>query len=317
MAAWLLAFAATASAGPVGDRVRSNGAIRCGAVARPGLLEIDREGRASGLLVELCRAIGVAANVPAVKAQISEYESDASFDAVRNGRDDVFFLSGAEIVDQKLANTVLPGPAAFHETLGLLIDGQSPILRLTDLASQPICFLQGDASHRAIEAFFAAHGLSLFRMGYQEVDEMHDAFDARRCVAMAGEITALAAARLAGDRALRDGRILDDPLATFPILLATSPSDGEWSALAAWTLATLLVADRPRRDWDPGGLDRLPIDLAPFGISSGWQRTVLAAIGTYDQIYRRTLGDGSPLGLPLGPNALSVEGGLMAPPQAR
>ena len=45
-----------------------------------------------------------------------------------------------------------------------------------------------------------------------------------------------------------------------------------------------------------------------------WQKRLIDLVGTYDDMFRRSLGAGSPLDLPLGPNAPSESGGLMNPP---
>ncbi len=309
-------FVGVAWAGPTLDRVKASGTIRCGAVVRPGLLDQKAEGTPSGLLVDLCRAIGVAAAGSAVTVRVTAYDSDNSYDEVRAGRDDVFFLSGGEIVEQNLAGFVVPGPPAFHQTIAVMVAGASAAQRPDDLANQSICFLQGDASHHRLEAYFAAKRLPFIRMGHQEEDEMHDAFDSGQCHAMVGEATKLAAVRLEGGTNRRSGRILAEPLASFPIFVATGPGDGAWSALAFWTVDMLIDADRPKRDWAAGGLDSLPIDAPALGLAKGWRETVLAATGDYAEIFRRNIGDASPLDLPLGPNALAGEGGLMAPPYA-
>jgi general L-amino acid transport system substrate-binding protein len=306
----------TVSAGPVLDRVRASGAIRCGAVARPGLLGRGDGGTANGLFVDLCRAVGVAAAGPSVTVRMTFYDSDKAFDEVRAGRDDLYFLSGAEIADQKLAGIVVPGPAAFYETVAVMTAGASKAERPADLQGQSICFLQGDVSHRSIEAYFAARRLSFVRMGYREEEELYDAFGAQQCQGLAGEATTLAEVRREGGEVRRGGRILSEPLATFPILATTSPGDGAWSALAFWTLALLIDAGRPKQDWAAGGLDSLPIDMAALGLAAGWREKALAAVGSYIEIYRRNVGEASPFHLPTGPNALAGEGGLMAPPYA-
>jgi general L-amino acid transport system substrate-binding protein len=315
-AAVIVGFAAIARAGPVLDRVKAAGVIRCGAVARPGLLAPTPDGADAGLLVDLCRAIGVAAAGASVKTSVSIYDSDAAFDAVRQGRDDVFFLSGAEIVDQNLAGFLVPGPPVFHETTALMVAGDSTAERPADLAGRSICFLQGDVSHRQLEAYFAARRLTFQRMGYQEEDELHDAFDARQCTAWAAEVTTLAEVRREGGPTLRGGRILSEPLASFPIIAATGARDGAWSAVVFWTIATLMDADRPNQDWAAGGLDSLPIGIGAGGREAGWREAVLAATGSYQAIFRRNVGGGSPLDIPLGPNALPADGGLLTPPYA-
>jgi general L-amino acid transport system substrate-binding protein len=297
------------------DRVRASGVIRCGAVARPGLIEATARG-AEGLLVDLCRAIGAAAAGPSVKVEATAYESGPDFAALRAGRDDVDFLSGGEIFADRLAGLVVPGPPVFFASIALMVPRASTAERPADLAGQPICFLQGDASHRALEAYFAERRLPFERMGFQEEDELYDAFDAGHCLALAGEATTLAAVRLAGERNRRGARILAEPLARFPILAAAGPADAAWAAVVFWTLESLVAADRAKRPWSAGGADSLPIDPAALGLAPGSLRNALAATGTYSAILRRNVGEDSPLALPLGANALVDQGGLLAPPYA-
>lgn len=315
MIAWLAVFwAAGAHAGGVIDRIKSGGIIRCGGVSRPGLVSVAPDGRAFGLFLDVCRAIGAALLGPDGRIEFHAYDSDKSFDAVRTGDDDLFFLSGSEILDEGLAGNVTPGPAIFFATTAVMVADASPAQNLADLAGQPICFSQGDGAHRHLEAWFAAHRLDFVRMGYQEDVELFDAYNAQACRGQAGESTILAAVRLNGAGKALNSRILPEPLAVFPILAATPTQDAQWSAIVAWAIDTLQRAEIPTAQWAAGGLDSLPINAPELGLAPDWQKRVVAAAGTYAEIYSRNLGAASPLKLPRGPNAPLRDGGLFAPP---
>ena len=58
----------------------------------------------------------------------------------------------------------------------------------------------------------------------------------------------------------------------------------------------------------------MPIDGADLGLSQGWQKQLIDTLGTYGDIYRRTLGEASAYGLPRGLNAPWPEGGLFLAP---
>jgi general L-amino acid transport system substrate-binding protein len=307
-------FGPPVHAGPVLDKIKSQGAIRCGSVARPGLLEIGPTGTASGIFLDICRAIGSAVLGPQAKIVATAYGSDRAFDAVREGSDDVHFLSASEIIEQKLAGRILPGPAVFYETTAVMVPETPSIRKLEDLASRPICFSQGTNAHRHLEAWFEMHRLSFQRMGFQEEDEMRDAYNAGVCLALAGEETSLAAAAL--DLGVRGthNRILAEPLAAFPILAASPTRDADWAAIVAWTIAALMRADTPASNWSAGGLDSIPLDLAEFGLDKGWQKRAVDVAGSYREIFGRNLGANSPYHLPLGLNACWQQGGLMLPP---
>jgi general L-amino acid transport system substrate-binding protein len=305
-------FAAPAWAGAVLDRIKADHVIHCGAVESPGLLEAEA-GHATGLFVDLCRAAGEAIAGPDIRVDIHVFGADATYDPVRFGQDDLFFLSGSEIVDQHLAGRVLPGPTVFLQSTAVMVADSSSAHHVADLRGQPLCFLQGSAAHRNLEAWFAAKHLPFVRMGYQEDVELYDAFDAQACKGLAAETTTLAGLRSEGGNVRRTGRILPEPLATFPIVAGTGTSDAGWAASVAWTIATLIDADRPKAEWTAGGIDSLPIEAPELGLTSGWRKRLIERTGSYADLYRKNLGGGYSLKLPAGPNALEGETGLMLP----
>ena len=64
-----------------------------------------------GVAVDLCRAIAVAVLGPSGRVYFNIYEAPASYDAMRQGNDEVAFLTGGEIAEQNLAGLIMPGPA--------------------------------------------------------------------------------------------------------------------------------------------------------------------------------------------------------------
>ena len=179
---------------------------------------------------------------------------------MRDGTDDVAFLTGSEILDQNLAGKLVPGPAIFYETTAVMVDENSPVQHLAELAGQSICYSLGSNAQRHLEAWFAAHHLDFIRQGFQEDVEMLDAYNVQFCRGMAGETTTLAAVRLDGGIRHLKSRILPEPLAAFPILATTGTQDAQWAAIVAWTIHTLVRAETPQTDWAAGGIDSLPID---------------------------------------------------------
>ena len=303
-----------AHAGSVLDRIRAQGVIRCGGEPRPGLVSVRPDGRAMGLFLDICRAIGAAVLGPEGRLEFHQYDSSKAYDAVRNGSDDVYFLSGAEILEEDLAGKVLPGPAVFYETTAVMVADNSPVRQLADLAGKPICFSLGSNAERHLDAWFAAHHLDFNHMGYQEDVELYDTYNVQVCRGLAGEVTTLAEVRLDGGVNHLHSRILPEPLAAFPIVAATGTQDAEWSAIVAWVVQTLVRAEIPAVKWASSGLDSLRIPAAELQLEKDWQQRVVKAVGSYDDIYRHNLGDGSPYKLPRGLNALREDGGLFIAP---
>jgi general L-amino acid transport system substrate-binding protein len=308
-----LAICSPARAGPIVDRIKSSGVIRCGGVPRPGLVNRSADGASSGLYLDLCRAVGAALLGPDGRIEFHPYDSDKALARVADGADDLFFMDGSDIADHRLAGAVRLGPAVYFVSTAAMVHGPAPIQQLSDLAAKSICFYQGDNAHLNLEASMAARRLDFVRMGYMEYGELHDAYNSGVCDAQVGESGDLAAARLEEHAALAS-RILIESLATFPVFAATPASDPQWSAIVAWSTYALQRAELPATPWTAAGLKSLGVDGRDLGLPDDWAKRVVGAAGSYADIYARNLGEGSPLKLPRGPNAPAELGGLFVTP---
>ena len=309
------AFVSIAHAGSVVDRIKADDVIRCGGVSRPGLLGQSADGHAaSGLYLDLCRAIGAALLGPDGRIAFHPYDFDKAFDLAREGRDDLAFLDGSEILDRRLAGRTILGPPVVFVWTAAMVREDSGVKSLADLSGRSVCFYQGSAAHRNLEAWMAAHRLDFTRMPMTEYGEMDDAYRAHKCDAVVGEIGDLAVARLSGYGKGIKSRILPEPLATFPVIAVTPASDPQWAAIVDWAIVALERAELPAGPWTAGGGASAAVNGADLGLTDDWAKRVVAAAGSYADIYARNLGDRSRLRLPRGPNAPVEAGGLLATP---
>ncbi|MTJ81868.1 MAG: transporter substrate-binding domain-containing protein [Telmatospirillum sp.] len=308
------ATADRASAGEVLDKVRAAGAVHCGSVERPGLAAAGEGGSWQGLNVDVCRAVAAAVLGSADKIVFQEYETPKQFDSIRNGEDDLFFLTASEIDQQHLSGRVLPGPTVFIATHAVMVPKGSPEKHVADLAGSTICYLAPSTVENSVNAFFDRIGKPFLPRPFTEDGEMVDAYKVQYCHALAYERTMLAT--LADDGGINNlkNRILPEPVASFPVMAATPVRDGQWSAIVAWTVHTLISAERPEGKWYHGGVKSLPVDGADLGLDKGWQDRVVKAVGHYGDIYDRHLGKTSALGIARGPNANQIAGGLLMGP---
>ena len=310
----VLAGAWRAEAGPVLDRIRHDGVVRCGGVARPGLFAIEDKGKASGLELEICRAITSVILGPNGRLEFRSYDSLKAFDSARDGADDLSFLTARELIENGLTDKMIPGPPIFIESSAVMVADEAPYQHVAELAEKPICFALLGRAQSHLSAWFDTRHLSFVRMGFQEDVEMNDAYNVHYCHGLAGEITTLAETRADAKGAKSAHRLLPELLASYPILAATSVRDGEWAAVVAWTIHSLMRADAPSSQWTTGGLDSLPIPGTGLGLPDGWQKRMVQLVGGYAQMYERTLGMESELKLPRGLNASLMDGGAMATP---
>ncbi|MEH1911775.1 hypothetical protein [Nostoc sp.] len=303
-----------AQAGSVIKRVKEHNVVRCGSVERTGLATEADSGGWSGLNVDVCRAIAAAVLGSSDRIEYHQYETPKDFDAVRNQQDDVYFLTGSEINEQKLAGKVLPGPTVFVESHAVMVASTSAVHHVSDLAGESICFMIGSSVERSLTAYFGALHKNWFRRAFSEDGEMIDTYNVQNCHAIAGEITTLANIRLDSGVNRLSSRILPESLTTFPVIAATGTEDAQWSAIVAWTVHTLINAERPETPWYAGGAGALPISAPELGLDQEWQRRVLTSVGNYGDIFDRHLGKGSLLKLDRELNANHFRGGLLLSP---
>jgi general L-amino acid transport system substrate-binding protein len=316
LATVLLLFGPTASAQPasVAERVRARGAVRCGSVERPGLAQQDGNGRWRGLEVDVCRAVAAAVLGSPDKFTYRTYETPKEFDAVRELQDDVFFLSGLEIHEKKLAGILLPGPTVYIESHGVMVPASSRVRHVADLPGEGVCFVIATSSERSLSAYLEKAPKPWLRRPFSEEGEMVDAYNARNCHAVAGEFTTLASYRLNPGVNRLESRVLPESTTSFPLIAATGTNDGKWALVVAWTIGTLISGERPETNWYAGGAGAMPIAAPEAGLDKQWQRRVLAAVGHYGDIFERNLGKGSAFQLERGLNANQVDGGLILSP---
>ena len=303
-----------ATAGSVADRVKARGFVRCGSVERPGMASAAGHGRWTGLEVDVCHAVAAAVLGSPERIEYHAYVTPKDFDAVRNQQDDIYFLTGSEIEGQKLAGKVLPGPTVFVESHAVLVPANSAAQHVDDLAGNSICFVIGNPVERTLNAYFDTIHKKWFRRGFTEDGEMNDAYNVQNCHAVAGEITKLASVRLDPGVNRLSSRILPETLAVFPVMAVTGTGDAQWSSIVAWTVHTLVSAERPETRWYAGGARAMPITANELGLDKDWQHRVLAAVGNYGDIFERNIGNGSALKIDRGLNANNIGGGLLLGP---
>ena len=297
------------------EKVRAQGYVQCGAQERPGLAQQDDKDEWRGLEVEICRAIAVAALGPKARFAFHHYDADNDYASVREGKDQVTFASLAEMTDHKITDKLAPGPTVFVETHDIIVAEASAAKRVADLKMASICFINESTPNSSLDAWFETRKIPIIRFGFREDGEMYDAYEVQRCQAVVGEATELARERLHGGPNGLKSRFLPDHLATFPIVAATPvTSDAQWAGIVAWTIDTLIAASPKETFYTGGGLRIVPVAGIGLGLSADWQKDVITTVGTYDDIFSRTLGDRSPFKLAPGLNAPVAEGGLLLAP---
>ncbi len=305
----LAAASAPGRAASVLDRVRQDGVVRCAGTVRPGLAFPARDGTWHGLEVDLCRAVAVAVLGPAGRIEFRSLYAPGSYEAARRGEDEVLFLTMQEMAAQHLTGDLLPGTPVFYEPEQVLVPAGTTAGHVADLAGKMVCFEPGTRADHDLDTLVASSHMRVLYGPFFEADEMLDAFNVGRCAAIVGEATSLAALKFSVDETKQPVRLLPEMLSVAPVFTATpAAADGRWAQIVNWAVQTSIA----------GGKSGSGPMIAPeLGLDRDWQARVITEVGTYADLYRRSLGDFSPLDLPRGVNASPAEGGLLEAPLAQ
>jgi general L-amino acid transport system substrate-binding protein len=285
------------------DRIRAAGVLHCGAAERPGVAEAE-EAAARGVAVDLCRAVAIAVLGPAGRISFRIYDSERDYDAVRQGADELSFLSGNEIAAHALTGAILPGPVAVIDGIGIMVPESSPVHSMADLNGRTVCLMIASGAQRVLERLVATLHLDIGRIAFQEDSEMLDAYNVQRCQAVVGKTTYLANMRRDGGVNRLQSRLLP-PLVVEPVIATTPIADGPWGALVYWVIGALMRAGSAYDGWEAAAF---PVNAR--ALQADWRKMVLAQVGSYTEIVRRNFGA---LGIGPGPNAPWPSGVMVMP----
>ncbi len=335
---WLVGCAAAEDGRLQSERlgqVRQRGTLVCGINGQlPGFSSLAADGRYAGFDVELCRAVAAAVLADPARVELRLLSSNDRFTAVASG--DVDLLSRNTTVnlsrDAPGGNGLAFAPILFYDGGAVLVPAASGIRRLADLAGRPVCVVSGSTNEAVLADRLGSLGLRAVPLRYRNADETFAAYLSGRCTAVTSDRSGLAARRtLFPDPAAH--RLLPEALSKEPMAAASRQADPLWADAVRWSLYALVEAEelgitranlaavtaRARSDPRQARLRRflgIEGELGrSLGLPADFAARAVAAVGNYGELFERTLGSGSPLGLERGLNRLWSRGGLlMAPP---
>lgn len=308
--------------------VKARGSVACGVSnGAPGFSEQGAEGVWSGFDVEFCRALAAAALGDAGRVAFTPTTGETRFEALASGAVDVLVRNTTWTFERDVAMGFEFAGVNYFDGQGFLVPRSAGALALGDLDGAPVCVAAGTTSAVNLADRFATDGLRLI------VVETADNADSQRryldgeCLALTADISALAGTR-AGFATPRDHVILREVISKEPLGPLVRGDDSRWADIVRWTLFALIAAEElgigrdtahdpaSARSAEARRLLGLEGDFgAAMGLSADWAREAIAQVGNYGEIFDRTIGENSAIGLSRGLNASYTRGGILyAPP---
>ena len=318
----------SAIAGPTVDAVKERGAVICGVNGnRAGFSALDSKGEWAGMDVDTCRAIAAAVLGDASKVQFVKTTSQTRFTALQTGEIDVLTRNVTWTLsrDAKLGiDFIAP---IFYDGQGFMVHKDTGVQSVEDLGGATVCVLPGSTSEKVTADVFKANGLDYTPVVIESKKELNTAFFGGRCDVHVQSTSGLSSARATVASNPADYIILDGVYGKDPMGPAVRQGDAQWRDIVAWSIYAMMTAEElgvtsanvdAMKSSDDAETTRLlgaAGDLGEtLGLDNEWAYRIIKQVGNYGEVFDRNVGDGSPLKLSRGINALWTDGGLLYSP---
>jgi general L-amino acid transport system substrate-binding protein len=327
-AALSAAAALTADAGTL-DQVKARGQLICG--ANPGLAGFglpDDQGVYKGLDVDECRAIAAAIFNDPTKVKFLPINAKDRPTILASGEIDVLIRNTTWTLSRQTGGMFFTG-VNYYDGQGFMVRKKLGVDSALKLDGASVCVQQGTTTELNLADFFRANNMKLEAVVFATDDEATKAYDTGRCDAYTTDASGLYSERLKMS-APDDHIVLPEIISKEPLGPSVRKDDIQWFQIVQWTHYALITAEElgvtqanvdEKLKSDNPAIRRLLGVEGDFGkglgLSNDWAYRIIKAVGNYGESFERNVGQGSPIKIARGLNALWNKGGLQYAPPIR
>lgn len=334
----LLAIAVVAALGLVGtaakaatlDSVMAKGFLQCGVTSGvPGMSQPDANNNWSGLEVDFCRAVAAAIFDDPDKVRYTPLTSQERFVALSAGEVDILSRVTTWTMSRDTDMGISFTGVLYYDGQGFLVRENDGIASALELDGKTVCMEADTTTELNVAEYFAANGMEFTPVTFVDKPEVLKAYEDGRCDVLTSDGSQLAADRTKFANP-SDHVLLPETISKEPLGPSVRQGDQQWFNINRWVYFALLEAeelgvtqaniDEMLGSDNPAVKRLLGVEGdfgTPIGLPVDWGYRVIKHIGNYGESFDRNLGEGSPIGLPRGLNALWNKGGLQYAPPIR
>ncbi|GJE03997.1 amino acid ABC transporter substrate-binding protein [Methylobacterium isbiliense] len=310
--------------------IKQKGFLTCG--SNPGLAGFgvpDAQGRWTGLDVDFCKALAAAIFNDTSKIRFIPLSAKDRFTALQSGEVDVLSRNTTWSMSRD-TSLGLDFPAVnFYDGQGFMVKKKLGVTSAKQLDGASVCTQQGTTTELNLADYFRANKMKYEVVAFATADETFKAYDSGRCDAFTTDASGLYAERL---RAANpdDNIVLPEIISKEPLAPAVRHGDSQWADIVRWTHFAMLNAEEAgvtqanvdqMKGSDNPDVRRILGTEGKFGeglgLTNDWAYRVIKLVGNYGEVFERNVGQGSPLKIQRGVNALWSKGGLQYGPPIR
>jgi general L-amino acid transport system substrate-binding protein len=326
----LLVRLATAADTEVLKAVKNRGAINCGvSEGLYGFSARDKDGNWSGFDVDLCRAIAAAIFNDASKVNYTPLESSRRFEGLQSGSIDVLSRNTTWTISREIELGLSFTATNYYDGQGFLIRRAMNKETALDLDGAKVCVQTGTTTELNLVDYFRANKMKYQVLATPSAEAAIKDYDSGICNVFSADVSQLFAIRLLLAKP-DEHVILPDVISKEPLGPVVRQDDLQWFNIVKWVQFAMVNAeelgvtsqniDEALKSEKPDVKRLLGIEGnygERMGLTTDWAVRVIRLVGNYGEVYERTVGVGSALGIPRGINQLWSKGGILYAPPIR
>jgi len=311
-------------------RTMRRDAVHCGVnTGLPGFSANDGKGNWSGFDVDFCRAIAAAIFDDPKKVKFIPLDAKERFDELGKRKVDVLARNSTWTMSRETEYYLHFAGVSYYDGQGFMVPRARNLETALALDGSKVCVQADTTTELNLADYFRANKMKLKTVTFATATEALKAYDAGRCDAYTTDASGLAGERLRLANA-NDHIVLSEIISKEPLGPAVRHGDDQWSDIVKWTHYAMVNAEEygvtqanvdDMKKSDNPDIKRLLGSEGKFGEALGlpddWGYRIIKHVGNYGEAFERNVGQGSPLKIARGLNALWNKGGLQYAPPVR
>ena len=322
--------AASAHAESTLEAVKKKGYLQCGVnTGLPGFSSTDEKGHWTGLDADFCRAVAAAVLGDAAKVKFTPLTAKERLTALQSGEIDLLSRNTTWTLSRDTALGVNFVGVIYYDGQGFLVSKSLGVTSARELDGAAVCILAGTTTELNLADYFRTHGMKYQPVVFDTPDQTAKGFEAGRCDVLTSDQSQLYALRIKLARP-ENAVVLPEVISKEPLGPAVRQGDDAWFNIVRWTLFALVNAEElgvssqnveeMKGSSNPEVRRLLGIEGPKgegLGLADDWAYQAIRQVGNYGELFERNVGQGSPLKVERGLNALWTKGGLQYAPPIR
>ena len=226
------------------DVVKGRGYLTCGVgTGTPGFMQTDREGKWTGLAIDVCRAVSATILGDAGRAKFVPLDPIHHLSALQSGAVDLLTSNSAFTLARDAGLGVDFAGIYYYDGQGFMVPRKTRIRHFKELHRATICLQPGTTIESSLADHFRANNLTFRPLAIARSEDMRAAYLAGRCDAVTADFSTLHAMLAINPQQTDEHLILSQSIAKTPYSPAVRHGDTHFANVVRWALYAMIYAE--------------------------------------------------------------------------